>query len=145
GMELHYLTRTAYRKKEAPEILNELRASCGDSYLIPEGDPNALASKGTKEISAEEDSTYDYTCTSLDTGGTMAGLVATAKTTQSVMGFSSLKGNFMSQEVQLLLEKFNLHPICRFQIINDYRFGGYGKHKPELVDFILDFKRKTGI
>lgn len=145
GMTLHYLSRSAYRKKDSPEIIADLRAAYGDFYLIPEGGTNALAIEGTKEILEEEDSTYDFICTSVGTGGTMAGLLATAHTAQVVLGFSSLKGDFMNHEIQLLLEKFNIDPTCGFQIINDYHFGGYGQHQPELVEFIHDFKRKTDI
>jgi 1-aminocyclopropane-1-carboxylate deaminase len=145
GMKLHYLSRSAYREKTSPEFINELKAAYGDFYLIPEGGTNALAIEGTKEILEEQDLGFDFICTSVGTGGTMAGLLASASPSQKVLGFSSLKGDFMAKEIQLLLDKFAIDPACNHQIINAYHFGGYGKYKPELIDFIHNFKQKTGI
>src|SRR5699024_9415966 len=52
---------------------------------------------------------------------------------------------FMAKEIQLLLDKYAIDPACSYQIIQAYHFGGYGKYKPELIDFIHYFKKITGI
>ena len=143
GMILHYVSRTAYREKTSLEFTEDLRKIYGDFYQIPEGGTNALAVKGTKEILEERDAYFDFVCTSIGTGGTLAGLLATANNSQTVLGFSSLKGDFIHQEIQALLNKLNILQICQHQIITDYHFGGYGKHQPDLVEFIHDFKRRT--
>ncbi len=145
GMKLHHVPRDTYRKKTSPEFLEALRATYGDFYLIPEGGTNAMAIKGTMEILEESDKTYDFICTSIGTGGTMAGLLASAHASQTVLGFSSLKGDFIDEEIQLILEKHALTPVCKYRIMKEYHFGGYGKHKAELVEFIQAFSRKTGI
>lgn len=145
GMKLDYISRTAYREKTSPERIHELSKTHGDFYLIPEGGTNALAIKGTREILEESDSHFDFICTSIGTGGTVAGLLASAKKSQKVLGFSCLKGDFMEKEVQLLLEKYDIDPVCSYRILRDYHFGGYGKSKPELIEFIHYFKRTTGI
>ncbi len=145
GMKLHYLSRGAYREKSSPDLLHRLKKAYGDFYLIPEGGTNALAIEGTKGILKKEDTSYDFICTSVGTGGTMMGLLATAHSSQTVLGFSSLKGDFMNQEIQLLLERFAIDPMCGYQLISDYHFGGYGKYRPELIHFIHAFKQKTGI
>ena len=145
GMKLHYLSRTAYRNKNSSEIINALKAMFGDFFLIPEGGTNALAIQGTKEILEEQDTNFDFICTSVGTGGTVAGLLATANSSQSVLGFSSLKGDFIQLDIEALLDEFNISPICQHEIITNYHFGGYGKHKPELIEFIHTFKRDTGI
>ena len=75
----------------------------------------------------------------------MAGLLASARSSQQVWGFSSLKGDFMDKELQSLLEKYAIDPACGYQVIKNYHFGGYGKFKPELIEFIHSFKRTTGI
>jgi 1-aminocyclopropane-1-carboxylate deaminase len=145
GMKLYYLSRSDYREKNSATILNRLREAFGDFYLVPEGGTNALAIEGTEEILESEDLDYDLICTSIGTGGTMAGLLASASPTQKVLGFSSLKGDFMDTEIQLLLQKYGIEPACSYQIIKTYHFGGYGKFKPELIQFILDFKKSAGI
>ena len=145
GMKLHYLSRSAYRDKTSSDIIDALKMIYGEFYLIPEGGTNALAIQGTKEILEERDRRYDFICSSVGTGGTLAGLLATANTSQTVFGFSSLKGDFIHQEIRSLLDKFNITPVCQHQIITDYHFGGYGKHQPGLIEFIHDFKRRTDI
>jgi len=145
GMKLHYVSRTAYREKTSPEFIESLRNTYGNFYLIPEGGTNALAVEGTKEILEGGDFDFDLITTAIGTGGTMAGLLASAGLAQTILGFSTLKGNFMNHQIQLLLEKLEINPICKYQIINDYHFGGYGKHKAELVEFINDFNHQTGI
>lgn len=145
GMKLHYVSRTAYREKTSPEFIESLKTTYGSFYLIPEGGTNALAVEGTKEILEGGDFDFDLITTAIGTGGTMVGLLASARPSQTVLGFSALKGNFVNQEIQSLLEKFEIKPVCKYQIINDYHLGGYGKHKLELVEFINDFKHKTGI
>lgn len=145
GMKLHYLSRTEYQEKGSPVILNNLREAFGNFYLIPEGGTNALAIQGTQEILEETDFGYDLVCTSIGTGGTIAGLLATARTPQKVLGFSSLKGDFIHKEIRHLLEAFSIDPVCTYEIINGYHFGGYGKFKPELIQFIQNFTRETGI
>lgn len=145
GMKLHYLSRTDYREKTSPECLHALKEIYGDFYLIPEGGTNALAIEGTKEILEDKDLGFDMICTSIGTGGTMAGLLAKAGPSQKILGFSSLKGDFMDKEIQSLLEKYAIDPVCKYKVIKDYHFGGYGKFKPELIEFIHGFKKTTGI
>ena len=75
----------------------------------------------------------------MGTGGTIAGIINSAKSRQKVLGFSALKGNFLEEEIR----KYTA--LNGWQLITDYHFGGYGKIKPELITFINKFKEKTGI
>ncbi len=145
GMELHYLSRTDYRQKTCALILDRLRQAYGDFYLIPEGGTNALAIRGAQEILEESDFGYDLICTSIGTGGTMTGLLAAAKASQKVMGFSALKGDFIHKEIQNLLRQYHIDPACTYENITGYHFGGYAKFTPELIQFMQSFTRKTGI
>lgn len=145
GMNLRYLSRSDYRNKESPDFLDHLKEDFGDFFLIPEGGTNSLAIKGTKEILNDQDFKADMICTSIGTGGTMAGLLATAHAGQKVVGFSSLKGEFMLQEVHNLLQKHNILPSCSFDILQQYHFGGYAKFTEELILFMMDFTQRTGI
>ena len=58
---------------------------------------------------------------------------------QQVIGYSVLKGAGLEKELQALI------PEGHWQLRQTSHFGGYGKVTPELVAFINDFKRKTGI
>ncbi|WP_215224294.1 1-aminocyclopropane-1-carboxylate deaminase/D-cysteine desulfhydrase [Echinicola shivajiensis] len=145
GMHLSYMDRETYRKKNQTEVIHSLHQQFGKFYLIPEGGTNALAIKGCKEIIEQEDLKMDYICSSIGTGGTIAGLLASAAEKQKVLGFSSLKGSFIINEINELLETQQIHPKCSWEIFTDYHFGGYAKHKPALIEFIKNFKNEHNI
>lgn len=143
GMTLCAMNRGDYRKKENPSSLEKLSLQFGDFYLIPEGGTNALAIKGTREILTEQDLNMDFVCTPIGTGGTFAGIVDSARPEQHVIGFSALKGEFIFSEMEQLLQKYEIYPKCKYTIETAYHFGGYAKHKPELVTFIQKLKEKA--
>ena len=139
GMQLHFVSREAYKDKENPEFISSLKETFGDFYVLPEGGTNELAVKGCEEILGERTQSYDYVCTSVGTGGTMAGLIRASEPHQQVMGFSALKGTFQVSEMKKYTDKTN------FTLLDTYCFGGYGKIDVGLVRFINDFKKKTQI
>ena len=139
GMQLHFVNRENFRMKNSPPFLEMLNARFGDFYLIPEGGTNALAIKGTKEILEEVDVDFSHVCLSVGTGGTFAGLAASIQSHQSLIGFSSLKGDFIFKEIKQLIKQFHIESLGNLEIRNDYHFGGYGKAKPELTEFIRWF------
>lgn len=139
GMQLHFISRKEYRLKRDLNSIKKLQELFGNCYIIPEGGTNDLAIKGCKEILTKTDSEFDYICTSVGTGGTIAGLVESSKAHQTIIGFSALKGNFQISEVKKFTSKKN------FKIIDDYCFGGYAKIDIQLIRFINEFKDKTQI
>ena len=50
GMELLYVSRELYRKKQEPDFLLRLQERFGNFYLIPEGGTNDLAVRGCREF-----------------------------------------------------------------------------------------------
>ncbi|QDH81469.1 1-aminocyclopropane-1-carboxylate deaminase/D-cysteine desulfhydrase [Echinicola soli] len=145
GMVLSFMDRKTYRTKHEAQHIDQLREQFGRFFLIPEGGTNALAIKGTTEILTSEDQHMDYLCCSIGTGGTIAGMINAAKPHQKVLGFSSLKGNFIHQELLDLLETHHIGFQNKYELFTNYHFGGYAKHKPELITFIKKFKKETGI
>ncbi len=139
GMKFHFISRSTFRLKESDSFLKELRDTFGDFYLLPEGGTNPPAIKGCEEILVEADSNFDHICCSVGAGGTIAGIINSSKPEQSILGFPSLKGNFLKQDIRKFARKDN------WDLITDYHFGGYAKVDAELVDFINDFKSKTNI
>ncbi|NAY92215.1 pyridoxal-phosphate dependent enzyme [Muricauda sp. JGD-17] len=139
GMRFQFVPRSQYRQKKEPHFLQELNERYGDFYVLPEGGTNALAVKGCEEILTEADALFDVICCSVGTGGTLAGLINSAKPHQQVLGFSALKGDFLKLEVQKLTQGSS------WELITDYHFGGYAKITAELVHFINNFRKNTGI
>lgn len=139
GMHLHFVSRNDYKRKEDASFLETLHDRFGRCYIIPEGGTNLLAVKGCAEILSKGLLEFDYICTSVGTGGTLAGIVSAASASQMVLGFSALKGDFQISEVKKYTQNKN------YKIIDDYCFGGYAKIDLTLIRFINDFKEKTQI
>ncbi|MGG5505502.1 MULTISPECIES: 1-aminocyclopropane-1-carboxylate deaminase/D-cysteine desulfhydrase [unclassified Myroides] len=139
GMRFKFITRTAYRFKEDPAFLADLRREFGDFYLVPEGGTNEEAIRGTEEIIQDQDVQYDYICCAVGTGGTIAGLINRSWDHQQVYGFPVLKGDFLAETISRYTQKKN------WTLQLEYHFGGYAKYNAELLQFIADFERNTGI
>ncbi len=140
GMQLQFVTREAYRHKQSSAYLAQLQQDYPDYYVIPEGGTNPLAIQGCTEILSDEDrQNYDLICCAVGTGGTIAGLIEASHSQQQVLGFSALKGDFLSTEVKQLTPKQN------WQITDQYCCGGYAKITPELLQFIQDFEQQYDI
>lgn len=139
GMHFKFVSREHYRKRNERDFLDSLRSEFGEFYLIPEGGTNDLAIKGCEEILDEEDTKFDFICTCVGTGGTMAGLVNASNNNQQVLGFPVLKGDFLETEIGKLTSKRN------WSLNPNYHFGGYARISEELVFFINRFKNQTGI
>ena len=139
GMTFEFVSRINYRNKSNPDFINLLREKYGNFYLIPEGGTNSLAVKGCEEIVTDKDSKFDYICSAVGTGGTIAGLINAAKNHQQVIGFPALKGDFLADEIKKFSQQSN------WTLQTAYHFGGYAKYTEELIDCINMFKTQTGI
>ena len=147
GMQLHFVTRSAYRQKNTTSFHIALQEQFGRFYSLPEGGTNTLALKGCAEIITEiKDQLSDaptYIASCCGTGGTIAGIIqgSTALEQTEILGVSALKGSFLKGEVENLLATANVSVSTKWSISNDYHFGGYAKFKPALIEFINDFKK----
>lgn len=145
GMQLEPVSREDYREKNTEKFISQLREKFGRFYLLPEGGTNHLAIKGCTEILSNDDLQADLITVPIGTGGTFCGLLARGSVQQKVMGFSSLKGDFIFREIEQLLSAHQIRPQCEWEIINRYHFGGYAKYKPELIGFMSEFYHQTKI
>mgnify|MGYP000191491819 CR=1 FL=1 len=140
GMKLEFISRESYRSKTTTSFLKNIQEKYGDFYLIPEGGTNNLAIRGCEEILTKEDHQFDYICSCVGTGGTIAGIINSAQKLQKILGFPALKGGFLKNEIQQYSNTQD-----NWQLIHDYHFGGYGKYTDELIHFINKFKTATKI
>ena len=95
GMQLHFVTRAAYRKKHTTDFYLTLQEQFGRFYSIPEGGTNTLALKGCAEIVTEIKDQLKfspaYIATCCGTGGTIAGIIqGNAAAPTEILGVSAL-------------------------------------------------------
>jgi 1-aminocyclopropane-1-carboxylate deaminase len=145
GMQLHAISRAEYRLRDHPRYLENLRGTFPNSYFIPEGGTTALALPGVSALVAETETQLGFPATyyavAAGTGGTSAGLVAVSAPT---LAFSVLKnGGFLKNEILNLVNE--VHAEQYLQLFTDYHFGGYARHKPELLAFMREFEEKNTV
>lgn len=145
GMQLHFVARSNYRELGEIDLIDQLEISRKNAYILPEGGTNSLAIKGCEEIIDDLVEQYDYICCSIGTGGTIAGLICSKPASTRILGFSSLKGNFLDKEIKRLIGHYrpDLTPI--WTLLDRYHFGGYAKFNEELIKFVNSFKNRYNI
>jgi 1-aminocyclopropane-1-carboxylate deaminase len=135
GMQLEFVSREEYQRKENQSFIDDLKQKEGDFFLIPEGGTNQWAVKGCEEILNETDSEYNYICCCVGTGGTLAGLINASLPNQKILGFPALKGDFLKNAIRIFAKQSN------WDLISKYHFGGYAKVDEKLVQFMNNFSQ----
>jgi len=136
-MQLAFISRSDYQNKKLPEMI-----SMGDYYLINEGGYGELGAEGASSILDYCRNDFTHCCCAVGTGTMIAGMINRISRDQRAIGVNVLKNNTaIAEKVQSLAHKKKNN----WQLINDYSFGGYAKHNPELLRFMNEFYRKTGI
>jgi len=140
GMQLHFVSREAYKTKNTAGFQESMQDRFGTFYQIPEGGTNALAILGTQEIlTAADRVNYDVICVSGGTGGTAAGIINSAAAHQKVIVFSALKGGFLREEILKYTTRTD------FMVVGEDHFGGYARSTDVLIDYMNVRFRESGI
>lgn len=131
GMQLHYISRSAYREKEQ----QDWPAKFGPVYVIPEGGSNALAVQGIAELPptwpAQLGAAPDFVLAACGTGATLAGLIAGSAPNSRIIGIPVLRDHSLPQRIQ----QFLLANAENWTLNWDYHFGGYARVPPPLRSF----------
>jgi 1-aminocyclopropane-1-carboxylate deaminase len=145
GMQLHFLTRDEYRRKDGQQLHATLRDRYGDYYLIPEGGANLAGIQGCRELLAGIGTErYTHILLACGTGTTLTGLITT--TSIPVIGIQVLKGEgYLQAAVARQLLEHGLQATAPWQLLDQFHGGGYARCNRELREFIADFSGQTGI
>ncbi len=133
GMQLHFVSREAYSKKQLIKQPFENK----NWYWVNEGGYAILGAEGVKDMYHWIDTSYTHIVAATGTGTMLAGLIKGAAAHQKVVGISVLKGHSsIANEVTTLL--LPNEAAKQFEIIHDYHFGGYAKHPQALINWMND-------
>ena len=136
GMELRFVTREAYRDKNS--LTESMQKEFPQALIIPEGGTNEAAVEGIRHMLDEQTKSFDYLCTAVGTGGTLAGMSKFAEEHQKILGFKVVNDQSLNESVLRLSGRDN------FKLINSHD-GGYGKITDGNIRFINKFSEKYGI
>src|SRR5690625_2235248 len=151
GMELVFISRSEYRKKDDVFFLKELASKYPDYYIVPEGGKSYYGVVGCQHILQETTNNYDHVYLAGGTGTTAAGVLLSASEKTKVHVVSALKGAFLQDDIQQLLrqvlndEDSVAYYLKHLVMINDGHFGGYARVNQELLDFINQVYADLGL
>lgn len=138
GMQLHFISRDAYKYKEG--VMKDYADKAW--YWINEGGYGINGAQGAATMLQTKDcSSFTHIICACGTGTMLAGLIRGSKENQSVIGISVLKNNLgLNEMVTALLPP---EKKIAFTTIHDFHFGGYAKHPNILLDYMNQvFKRE---
>ncbi len=146
GMELDFLDRASWRRRESAEVLDALRQRHGPALVVPEGGSNAAGVRGCLALGRElADCGASVVHCSVGTGGTLAGLAAGLAPDQRAVGHAALKHAPLEAETAALQRAAFGRRTPNWRIDDGHCFGGYGRTTPELLAFAADFRARHGI
>ena len=132
GMELHFISREEYAKKEKKQFFTRLTEEEKKYLVVPEGGYHPKGAAGAALITGFIDESATHICTALGTATTLAGIISSAKENQRVIGIPVLKGmTDIADRVRYLTGH-----TSSFILLENYHFGGYAKKTPELINFM---------
>ena len=94
GMQLYFISRTAYQNKEIPSI-----SQSDEYYIVNEGGYGEQAAKGASTILDYCNKSYSHYCCAVGTGTMMAGIINAIAPDQQVIGISVMKNNTALDEM----------------------------------------------
>ena len=136
GMDFRFVSREEYKNKET--LTQILEKEFPNALIIPEGGTNKHAVEGIKFMLTEETKRFDYLCSAVGSGGTIAGISKFAEENQKILGFKVVDDQSLYNKVSELSTRNN------FELIEAHD-GKYGKITDENIRFINDFKQNYGI
>ncbi|MDX2174487.1 MAG: pyridoxal-phosphate dependent enzyme [Bacteroidota bacterium] len=159
GMQLEFVSREQYSKRNEQDFKDYLQTKYGNHLLIPEGGNNKEGAIGCQEI-IEQKWDYDYILCACGTATTFSGIVSNIKSKTTVIGISVLKGennlpfdsSIMTNEISpqkkytiMGNDEIEKDIISEHCITSNYSFNGYANYYQPLIDFKSKFEMQYDI
>jgi len=145
GMQLHFISRSAYQNKEDDHYLEELKNRFKHFMLIPEGGYHPLGAKGASLIRKWINGRgYTHICLATGTATTIAGILIGAEAGQRIIGIPVLRGmKDWTERMDHLLDSTT--DRSSLEIWDGHHLGGYAKMNEALISFMNACWQKFGL
>lgn len=149
GMQLHFVSRSQYRRRTEPEFLQSLNRQFGDVYWIPKGGGGQEGIVGSmamaEGILATSAESPDYVFHACGTATSLAGLVKgfnlAGATQVKCCGVSVLNAGDQHRKVVS-----DAAPTSnKWQVLDEFHAGGYARYPDTLANFVNYFESQTQV
>jgi 1-aminocyclopropane-1-carboxylate deaminase len=137
GMKLRFLPRADYDLEKLPADLDD-----ESIYQVPAGGYGHKGAIGASGILNMVKSPFTHLLCAVGTGTMLAGLINRCFKQHQIVGISALSGH---PELEARVSNLLTTSDVNWQILREFSFGGYAKYRPQLIDFMNEFYRKTHI
>ncbi|MBN8431791.1 pyridoxal-phosphate dependent enzyme [Microbulbifer salipaludis] len=148
GMELRFVSRSEYRRRNEPDFVGSLGLSGNDSWFVPEGGENAQGAQGVrllgKTIAATSPVRFDECWLACGTGLTLGALASSLPKTTKAVGVAVLKAE-RSIAAAIVDWGGSLPSGSNPELITGGHCGGYGKVDESLIAFLDEVGQQTGV
>jgi 1-aminocyclopropane-1-carboxylate deaminase len=144
GMQLQFISRTAYKNTEVEETIKNLQDEFGECTIVPEGGYSNEGAKGASLImDILKNEMYSHICTCVGTATTLSGLLMNNENNAAIIAVPAIKNmTDIKQRIQQLTgNNYN----DNLSIFGDYHFSGYAKYNTELIAFMNTFYTEYAI
>ncbi|WP_066967809.1 1-aminocyclopropane-1-carboxylate deaminase/D-cysteine desulfhydrase [Microbulbifer sp. Q7] len=148
GMELRFVSRSEYRRRNEPDFVGSLGLSGNDSWFVPEGGANAQGAQGVrllgKTIAATSPVRFDECWLACGTGLTLGALASSLPKTTKAVGVAVLKAE---RSIAAAISEWGGYAVSSkdIELIADGHCGGYGKVDESLIVFLGEIGQQTGV
>ena len=127
GMHFFFVSREDYQNKE--KLTQKFSEKYPNALIIPEGGSNEMAVEGVRYMLGNDTKDFDYLCTAVGTGGTIAGISKFAEEHQKVVGIKVVRDDSLQKTISEWSRRSN------FDLV-DADESRYGKITDENIRFI---------
>ncbi len=127
GMQFFFVSREDYQNKE--KLTEQFSNKYPNALIIPEGGSNEMAVEGVQYMLGNDTKDFDYLCTAVGTGGTIAGISKFAEEHQKGVGIKVVRDDSLQKTISEWSRRSN------FELI-DADENRYGKISDENIRFI---------
>lgn len=147
GMELKFVDRMTYKRRDESAYLNELAAQYPNYFIVPEGGTNEFALSGLADMMAElnQQIEFDTLMMPVGSGGTISGIIDADNNAHKILGVAVLKeSEYLHKRISSLLSQ-PTKSCSNWQLLSNFHRGGYAKFSIEDAKRIIEFSRITQI
>jgi len=138
GMHLEYISREDYPQINEDNIHQYISFDKEHCFFIPEGGYGIAGTKGASHImDTISFLNPDFISTAVGTGCTLSGLLYNKSSTAKIIAVPVIKG--FQQLEKNMIDLLGTQQEHKFEVFDDYHFGGYAKKNEILLQFMNIF------